>query len=83
MAKNSRLVEPKAVRGFAVNEMPICKRLRSRLSASDCQCPWSDDAADTIEQLYEALRMCLLNGNLDPQEREAGEAALAKARGEA
>lgn len=34
-------------------------------------------------ELFEALRMCLLNGNLDEQERKAGEAALAKARGEA
>ena len=32
-------------------------------------------------ELYEALRMCLLNGNLDEQERCMGEAALRKARG--
>ena len=30
-------------------------------------------------ELYEALRMCLLNGNLEEQERDMGLAALAKA----
>jgi len=32
-------------------------------------------------ELLAALRMCLLNGNLDQQERDMGNAALSKAEG--
>ncbi len=50
---------------------------------------WPDEAEQLANalliaaapDLLEALRMCLLNGNLDEQERNLGNAAIAKAEG--
>jgi hypothetical protein len=46
---------------------------------SEDECEANARLIAAAPELYEALRMCLLNGNLEEQERDMGLAALAKA----